>query len=290
MTRKKNSFLTFIFSTMFGAGHMYMGFMKQGISIMTAAVLIIAAGNWTRLGIIFLALPVLWFYSFFDAINKMTLPDRIFQTLEDHYLFLPTQDNAPLKHLITKYEKAIAIFLILIGATVLCDNLLNFVADQTERYINSGLSDFIRSLRWNGQKILFSVVIIIIGVKMISGKKRELDREEMGYKKNRDSIESIRPQNSNYKEPENSNLHNPTLVAAQRDTQQEIQNGMQKDTRSETQKEVQQEMQKDTPLETQKEMQQEMQKVTQQDIIALDNSIIMEANEVDSKEAKDENA
>jgi hypothetical protein len=222
MIRKKNRFLTFLFSMAFGAGHMYMGFMKQGMSIMTAAVLIIVAGNWTRIGIIFLALPVLWFYSFFDAINKMTLPDRIFQTLEDHYLFLPTQENDPLKHIITKYERAIAIFLIFIGATVLCDNLLDFIAEQMSRYVNTGLSDFIQSLRWNGQKILFSVVIIIIGVRMITGKKRELDKEEIQFKKNRDDLESIRPQTDTYKAPDTRNFDTPTLVAVQKETQQDI--------------------------------------------------------------------
>ncbi len=34
MTRKKNGFLTFIFSLLPGAGEMYMGFFKQGMSIM----------------------------------------------------------------------------------------------------------------------------------------------------------------------------------------------------------------------------------------------------------------
>jgi hypothetical protein len=178
MIRKKNSFFTFIFSTMFGAGHMYMGFMKQGISIMTAAAIIIAAGSWVRIGTVFFALPVLWFYSFFDAINKMTMPERIFQTLEDHYMFIPSGDNVQLKNLITKYEKAIAVILILIGGSILGENILDFIAEQASIADNTGLADFISSLRWNGSRLLFAVVIIVIGVKMIIGKKNELDMEE----------------------------------------------------------------------------------------------------------------
>ena len=34
MTKKKNGFLAFCFSLIPGAGEMYMGFMKQGASIM----------------------------------------------------------------------------------------------------------------------------------------------------------------------------------------------------------------------------------------------------------------
>lgn len=178
MTRKKNKFFTFIFSTMFGAGQMYMGFMKQGVSIMALTFFIIALGSWTGIGTIFLTLPVLWFYSFFDSINKMTLPDRVFQTLEDNYILLPKQDGIQLKSFIAKYEKAIAIILILLGGMVLCENILDFIADQASRMNYNGLANFIYSLRWNGSKVLFSIVIILIGIKMIIGKKKELDREE----------------------------------------------------------------------------------------------------------------
>ncbi len=174
MISKKNKFFTFIFSTMFGAGQMYMGFMKQGISIMTTAFLILALGILLGIPLIYFALPVLWFYSFFDAINKMSISDSVFQTLEDHYLFLPQQDNELIKKLIGKYEKAIAIILILIGVAVLGDNILDFIAEQA----SSDLYDFINSLRRNGSRIIFAVVIILIGVKMILGKKKELDMEE----------------------------------------------------------------------------------------------------------------
>ncbi|QHQ62634.1 hypothetical protein Ana3638_19155 [Anaerocolumna sedimenticola] len=178
MTRKKNKFFTFVFSTMFGAGQMYMGFMKQGVSIMALTAILIALGSWTGIGTIFLTLPVLWFYSFFDSINKMTLPDRIFETLEDNYIFLPKQEGIQLKSLIVKYEKAIAITLILLGGIVLCENILDFIAEQASRLNYEGLADFIYSLRWNGSKVLFSIIIILIGFKMIIGKKKELDREE----------------------------------------------------------------------------------------------------------------
>lgn len=35
MIKKKNAILTFIFSMLPGAGEMYMGFMKQGVSLMS---------------------------------------------------------------------------------------------------------------------------------------------------------------------------------------------------------------------------------------------------------------
>lgn len=45
MTKKKSGFLTFCFSLMPGAGEMYMGFMKQGVSIMAFFWLLIFFGG-----------------------------------------------------------------------------------------------------------------------------------------------------------------------------------------------------------------------------------------------------
>lgn len=178
MIRKKNKVLTFIFAIIFGAGHMYMGFMKQGLSIMTAAVVVIAVGSWFGSGLLFLILPILWFYSFFDAINKMTLPNSVFEKQTDQYIFMPMGDNLELKYLIARYEKVIAFFLILIGSTALGGNLLGFISDQASMAGYTEISQFADSLRWNGSRLLFSLIIIIIGVRMIIGKKKELEKEE----------------------------------------------------------------------------------------------------------------
>ena len=178
MTRKKNKFFTFVFATVFGAGQMYMGFMKQGLSIMTVTVAIIAFGSWSGIGTLFLALPVLWFYAFFDAINKMTMPDDMFERLEDQYIFLPNTDYKQLKALITKYEKGIAIIFILIGGSILGEYILESVANLAATTGLPDLANFASRLRWNGSRLLFSFVIIIIGIRMIMGKKKELELYE----------------------------------------------------------------------------------------------------------------
>jgi TM2 domain-containing membrane protein YozV len=45
MIKKKNSFLTFIFSLIPGAGQMYLGFMKRGLSLMSCFFFIILIEN-----------------------------------------------------------------------------------------------------------------------------------------------------------------------------------------------------------------------------------------------------
>jgi len=177
MTRKKSKFCTFIFSTMFGAGQMYMGFMKQGISIMSAAAIIIAVGSWMESAVIFLALPILWFYSFFDSMNKASLPDEIFKNLEDHYLFMPEKESPEIITIIKKYNSAIAIGLIAIGGFVLVDELMDYLAALLNDTEYTQLLSLINQLRWNGARLLMAIIIIAIGVRLIVGKKNELDKE-----------------------------------------------------------------------------------------------------------------
>lgn len=87
MTRQKGKFLTFCFSLVPGAGHMYLGFMKQGISLMTLFALLCAVAVWLQTGALILFAPIIWFYSFFDVINKNSLDEAEFYALEDHYIW-----------------------------------------------------------------------------------------------------------------------------------------------------------------------------------------------------------
>ena len=174
MIRKKSKFFTFIFSMMFGAGHMYMGFMKEGISITTAAAIVIFTGSWLNIGPVLYVLPVLWCYSFFDALNKRSMPDELFQTLEDHYLFIENYDRNQLNKLLSKHSNSIAALLIIVGFSILGENFLSYIADIVDTSFGDRFYSFVNSLRWDLPRLIFSGIIIYIGVRLIVGKKKEL--------------------------------------------------------------------------------------------------------------------
>ena len=69
MTNKKNSLWRFFFSLIPGAGEMYMGFLKMGVSLMSLffAIIFIASSLW--LGPLILIDIIVWFYSFFHVHN-----------------------------------------------------------------------------------------------------------------------------------------------------------------------------------------------------------------------------
>ena len=86
MTRKKNRLFTFCCSLLPGAGEMYLGFFKHGISVMSLFFLLLTCSGALFPPIMFLS-PVLWFYSFLHFNQLVTNPDDEFYNVEDDYLF-----------------------------------------------------------------------------------------------------------------------------------------------------------------------------------------------------------
>ena len=86
MQKQKKGFLLFISSLIPGAGEMYMGFFKQGISIMTLFWAIIAIAGGLNISSLVIFLPVLWFYSFFHVHNLKELPEEEFYAIVDNYI------------------------------------------------------------------------------------------------------------------------------------------------------------------------------------------------------------
>ena len=66
---KKNGFLTFCFSFIPGAGQMYQGYMKKGMSLMTLLAIFIAIASFTNINIFVIPIPLILAYSFFDTYN-----------------------------------------------------------------------------------------------------------------------------------------------------------------------------------------------------------------------------
>lgn len=180
MRRRKNRFLLFCCSMMPGAGEMYLGFMKMGASIMIAFVLGITFAGFSGLGILTVIPMVLWFYSFFDANNLGSLSDEELNNIEDNYLFIDEDGTNSLKELVTgKYRKIIAIVLILVGTSmlwaVLCDALIDIFG---RGWFDKYLYHISRMFRNNIPRIIIGILIIWFGVKMILGKKAEIDKWE----------------------------------------------------------------------------------------------------------------
>lgn len=171
MKKKKNGFLTFCFSCLPGAGQMFLGFTKEGVSLMGIFFGILALTSWLQLDATIYLLPVVWFYAFFDALNKNSLSDEEFQQLEDHYLFVDGIEDFK-GFPFAKYRTALAIVVILIGANLFFHNVLS-ILETAGFYVSyelyTILFDFV-------PQIIISLLIIGAGLYLISGKKNSLNK------------------------------------------------------------------------------------------------------------------
>lgn len=180
MTKKKGKFLTFIFSLLPGAAHMYMGFMKQGVTLMGLFFFTFFMASWLNVGPLMFLVPIVWFYAFFDANNKNSLDDVEFYTLEDNYLF-NFDDNTMFaleKVLHGKGKLVLAIVLILIGINMIWKNIYYYMYGWLPSFIRNFMSD----LMYRIPQLIIGVFIILLGVYLIRGKKNEFDKTKRTYK------------------------------------------------------------------------------------------------------------
>lgn len=167
MTNRRSRFLTVLFSFIPGAGHMYMGFLKTGLSLMSVFFFVIFVAVSLNLNVVLFALPIIWFYAFFDCINKMSLPDAYFAEERDRYLFSLDRLAGFCSSL--KYRVYVGAALVLAGAFILWDNLW----PAFSRYFADWFRDAVNSVDHILPQVIVSVVIILIGARLIRGKKKE---------------------------------------------------------------------------------------------------------------------
>lgn len=176
-TNKKNRFLTFCFSMMPGAAEMYMGFMKTGVSLMLLFFLIVVVAGWIQQAVIVMFAIVIWFYSFFHANHLAGLSDEDFRQVKDEYLF--GMESLPgAKVIVEKHHTLVACVLIFIGVCFLWNSLTELmyvVVPESYQFI-------VWTMRRIGNyvpSVLIGIAIIVIGIKMMSGRKVEIGDQEV---------------------------------------------------------------------------------------------------------------
>lgn len=174
MQKQKKGFWLFIFSLIPGAGEMYMGFKKQGISTMLLFWAIFAVGSYTGMDWIVMFVPVLWFYSFFNVHNLKSLSDEEFYSMEDNYIFHIDGLTGDLNVLLSKHRNASAIFLIILGISILWNNIVNFLEWILPYYISNVLESFAYHL----PQMVIAVGIILAGIYILRNKKEKLIDEK----------------------------------------------------------------------------------------------------------------
>jgi len=154
---KKSKTIATLLSIFPGAGHLYMGLQKRGIQLMAAFLFSIYILDVLRLGIFLFLVPIIWFYSFFDGLQKAS-------TFEKNVL-----EDEPIISYLKNYQKWIGIGLIVLGIYYLTINIFIPIAVPfVEQYFD---------LQYVFHRYFQTGVVCLLliggGVKLLKGNKRK---------------------------------------------------------------------------------------------------------------------
>ncbi|MED4602155.1 hypothetical protein P9314_15825 [Paenibacillus validus] len=155
---KKNKTIAMLLSMFPGAGHMYLGLQKRGLQLMAAFLFSVYFMDALRLSLFLFLIPILWFYSFFDALQQISKSGR--EPLTD----------APIVDWLVHRQRWIGIGLLGLGLYYLLDQvLLNMLDLWLPREVRS------RVLNWYHtyfQTFIVSVLLIGGGIRLLWGGKK----------------------------------------------------------------------------------------------------------------------
>ena len=165
---KKNLFLTFCFSFIPGAGQMYQGYMKRGLSLMTAFAVVVAFCAIISSPIFAMPLPIIFAYSFFDTYQlRQKIIDN--KNQEDEYIWKDSNIDKILdignKH---KSNKFLGIVLIVIGLYLFLNSVLLPIAYKYDLEILYTIFSLV--LRYI-PSVLIASLSIYTGIKLMSKNK-----------------------------------------------------------------------------------------------------------------------
>lgn len=183
MKKKKNRFWLFVFSLWPGAGHMYIGFMKMGLSFMTGFLLSCAVVGITNIGVLAVFPIIIYVYAFFHANNLGGLEDEQFAAMEDEYLFgFANMDYSRLK-LNRRNRNLAAAALIILGVCMLWNVGFGMLRDYMG-WDNPVVRMIYYTVRDELPRAVLALLIIWVGVRMLRGRNEIAETDGNGKEMN----------------------------------------------------------------------------------------------------------
>ena len=166
----KNGILTFFFAFCPGAGQMYQGYMKRGLSLITLFCLFVAAGS--LLDVLVVGCAIVWMYSFFDTFNLRGQIGAGTAPADDYLVHVNWHDKR-MEQFMLDSHKLLGWGLIALGALVAYQNIImNTLGDIVWRWGQQ--SPFFRALYLMMDQlpeVVVCVALIICGVWLVRGPK-----------------------------------------------------------------------------------------------------------------------
>ena len=167
---KKSLFLTFCFSFIPGAGQMYQGYMKKGVSIMILFAMSIALLAMSEIALFAIPIPILLAYSFFNTYNLRNKIGTDTQELDkcvwDDEEITKVFGNMKIK----KKNTIFGVSLLLIGIYILMNSVLLRIANVYDIDI---IVTIVNMISRYFPSLIIAGISILFGLKFILNKEQE---------------------------------------------------------------------------------------------------------------------
>ena len=171
----KNKFLTVLWALIPGAGQMYQGLMRRGVMVMSLFAGSIVLLMLLQMSELVFVLPVIWFYSFFDTINRLNMTTEELRQQPDQ-LF---DDKTRISGWLSKEKHTLAGgLLIALSAWLLLKGLVSSSYGYSlTHFMNRRTAELLTTIVDRLPMLILPVFCILIGVRLIvGGKDRNADK------------------------------------------------------------------------------------------------------------------
>ncbi len=154
LSDQNRKIITCLLSVIPGAGHMFLGYQQRGLKLMALFFFSFFFIDWLRIGLFMFIIPVIWFYSMFDALHKASGNGT---PAGGDDLSLPILTGE--KQNVWNGSKLLGYGLILIGALLLFDKIISpLISYEIRNYLQTGI---------------VALLFIAGGVRMLCGGRKE---------------------------------------------------------------------------------------------------------------------
>ena len=163
---------------------MYMGFMKNGFSLLACFFCTFMILGYISASDMFIILPIIiWFYGFFHARNLAKFTEEELQARPDTYIWEEFTDGS-----FTIPSKTVrvvgAITLILIGLSL----ILGVIRNNTYEFLymfglsEARINEISSLILYDLPKFVLAIILIILGILLIRGKKKQISSDTIEMK------------------------------------------------------------------------------------------------------------
>lgn len=182
---RRNRVWSFLFSFCPGAGQMYQGYMKRGLSLILLFMVPIVVGAYLMPVVMSLS-AVVYMYSFFDSLNLRAqireYEDGIQMELpEDDYLIRLNIVSGDLQKLLVSKNRLIGWGLVALGLMGLYTTLLEPVLGELVDLLGDNpVAILLRRFLYSAPQMVVGVLFVLVGIWLLKGgkKKQEDDFED----------------------------------------------------------------------------------------------------------------